>query len=198
MNKLDRALVAALLTVSVPGLAMGQEQEPAASGTGTEQPALFAGDVITMSATVEAIDLEKRLVTLKGPEGNVMTLKVSEEARNLPQVKVGDVVTIGYREALAVALQETGTGITERKETISGTRAPLGAMPAGTVTTTVDVTGNVQSIDLAKRIVKIKGPTRTVSVHVAPGISLKDIEVGDQVQATYVEELAISVTRPPQ
>ena len=38
------------------------------------------------TATVTAIDLPERLVTLRGPEGNLFTVQASEEVRNLPQL----------------------------------------------------------------------------------------------------------------
>ena len=62
-----------------------------------------------MTATVEAIDLEKRLVTLKGPKGEKRTIKVGQEARNLPQLKVGDLVTVKYYESMAVEVIKPGT-----------------------------------------------------------------------------------------
>jgi hypothetical protein len=45
---------------------------------------------------VQAIDLDKRVVTLKGGEGNVF---------DLINVKVGDQVAITYPEALAVSVE---------------------------------------------------------------------------------------------
>lgn len=55
-----------------------------------DRPGIEMSSLETLSATVEAIDHEKRLVTLRGPEGNQVVLEVSEEARNLDQVEVGD------------------------------------------------------------------------------------------------------------
>jgi hypothetical protein len=64
-------------------------------------------DVKRYKATVEAIDLPTRMVKLKGARGNVFDIQVSEEARNLAQVKVGDTVDLEYYEALAVAAKRT-------------------------------------------------------------------------------------------
>jgi hypothetical protein len=76
MSKLLSVLAAGLLFVSSAAVA-------AESASGIEKPGAMASELITLTATVEAIDLEKRLVTLKGPEGNTVTLKVDEQARNL-------------------------------------------------------------------------------------------------------------------
>jgi hypothetical protein len=59
-------------------------------GTGKMVEAMGGGDVTAVTAQVQAVDLAKRIVTLKGPEGNVFDVKVGDEVRNLPQVKVGD------------------------------------------------------------------------------------------------------------
>lgn len=56
----------------------------------------------TMTATVEAIDYEKRTITLKGPQGNKRTLTVGPEAKRFNEVKKGDLVTISYTEATAI------------------------------------------------------------------------------------------------
>src|SRR5262245_30466785 len=109
------------LTLAVAGLAgsafaqqaskppQSAQEQPATPATATPQvsqdrPA--AGVVASASAvaTVEAIDLAKREVTLKKENGEVVTLVVSEEARNLPQVAKGDVVTVSYEVGLIVGL----------------------------------------------------------------------------------------------
>ena len=92
------------------------------------------GDVITLTATVQAVDLENRLVTLKGERGRVVTVNVGEEVRNLDQVRVGDRVLVTYREAMAIQLirEPTSGGVTERRDTLSGSRAPLGQRPSAT------------------------------------------------------------------
>ena len=63
---------------------------------------------VEMQATVTAIDLKSRMVTLKGPEGNERTIHVDKRARNLPQVKVGDVPQIAYDQHVACAGGEAG------------------------------------------------------------------------------------------
>ena len=62
----------------------------------------------TVKATAEAIDLQNRVVTLKGPKGNVFDLKVGEGVKNLPQVKVEDEVVAKYYESIAVKMMRPG------------------------------------------------------------------------------------------
>jgi Cu/Ag efflux protein CusF len=196
-------IVAVLGMVAVlvsAGCASTNNPPPATSQTTAAAPAAPAVGVTettTMTARVQAIDLKTRKVTLKPKNGKVFTIQVSEDARNLPQLRVGDTVVAKYTEAVAVDInRDTSTGgITSRKESVSGTRAPLGAMPGGTVRNTVEIIANVLAIDAKTRRVTFQGPENTLTVKVPAEVKMNKLEVGDQVRLTYVEELAISVER---
>jgi hypothetical protein len=98
----------------------------------TAQPATVERTEM-VTATVEAVDLAERLVTLKGPAGDSFSVYVTEEARNLPQLEVGDQVVIRYREAIAAELSQPGEAGGGDEVTAQVTRAPLGARPGGEV-----------------------------------------------------------------
>jgi Cu/Ag efflux protein CusF len=196
--------VLGLATLLLAGCASTPEKSPPAPpapppsvATG---PELEMGEVTTVTATVQAVDLENRLVTLKGERGQLATLNVGEEARNLDQVRVGDRVVMKYREAMAIQLikNPTSGGVTERKETQSGTRAPLGQKPSATLRDKVEVVANVIAVNRKTRKVTLRGPEKTVTVKAPLEINLKEIQVGDQVQVTYVEEFGIAVEPAPQ
>jgi Cu/Ag efflux protein CusF len=166
------------------------EDEPAA---GEAQGSIMGGEIVTVTAVVEAVDVDKREVTLKGPEGNVVTVTVGPEVRNLAQVKVGDTVTVQYHQALMLSLDKAGSGIRERTVGVSGARAEPGEKPGGVVTRTIDVVATIQAIDAEKRTVTLRGPKRTVTVKVPEEVNLDNLKVGDSVQANYVQELAVVV-----
>jgi Cu/Ag efflux protein CusF len=189
MNRL--APLAFALAVALPAPALAADV-----GVPPPTPAGAVLDVAVVTATVAAIDLDKREVTLKGEDGQVVTLTVGEEARNLPQVKVGDVVTFEYYQALAVALEPTTTAIRAKVEHEEVGRAPPGARPAGYVEKTVDVTGSVQAIDTKTRTVTLRGPERVLTLHVEDDVDLSRIQVGQTVLARYIEGFAISVAAP--
>lgn len=170
---------------------------PQTTAAAPAAPAVGVTETTTMTARVQAIDLKTRKVTLKPKNGKAFTIQVSEDARNLPQVRVGDTVVAKYTEAVAVDInRDTSTGgVTSRKESVSGTRAPLGAMPGGTVRNTVEIIANVLAIDAKTRRVTFQGPENTLTVKVPAEVKMNKLEVGDQVRLTYVEELASSVER---
>jgi len=72
----------------------------AAPGT---QPAAAAGAQITVIADVVAVDSKKSTISLKGPAGNVVDLKV-RNPDHFKVVKKGDKVEVVYSEAVAVAV----------------------------------------------------------------------------------------------
>lgn len=187
MTRFGVVALAAALFVMAP---IAGAAEPA------ELPAGAVGGAIVVTATVEAIDLETRQVTLKGRDGTLRTLTVSEDARNLPQLKVGDVVSFTYFEALALALDPVETAVRSRRERDELARTPAGAKPGGVVTRTIEVTGTVQNIDREKRVVTLRGPKRTVTLKVEDDVDLANIKEGQTVLARYVEGFAIEVTTP--
>ena len=62
-------------------------------------------NVVEAVATVEAVDLAKRTATIRGPRGNVHTMKVGDQVK-LEKVKVGDQVKVRYTEAVAISVDK--------------------------------------------------------------------------------------------
>jgi hypothetical protein len=61
-----------------------------------------AGEIV-LDATVTAIDVENRLFTITGPEGNTIAIKATPEI--LGRVKINEQITIRYADELATALR---------------------------------------------------------------------------------------------
>jgi Cu/Ag efflux protein CusF len=70
-----------------------------------EVPAGAMGQQVTVTATIVAVDKKAGTVTIKGPEGNTVTVK-ARDPKNLGKVKAGDNVEITYTEALAISLDK--------------------------------------------------------------------------------------------
>ncbi|MCC7486656.1 MAG: hypothetical protein IT529_16920 [Burkholderiales bacterium] len=67
-------------------------------------PAGAVGREITVLADVVAVDPKKSVISLKGPRGNVIDLKV-RNPDHFKVVKVGDQVEVVYAEAVAMAVE---------------------------------------------------------------------------------------------
>jgi ribosomal 50S subunit-recycling heat shock protein len=192
MKKFLVFVVAVLFGLSISGVVFAGEQAPA-----TEKPLSVKKEkVVTATATVEAIDLQKRVVTLKDPKGNVFDVTVGEQARNLPQVKVGDLVEVKYYESLALRLVKPGEGVAGVQETKALTRAKEGEKPGGMAGRQVTLTATITAINKKTHEVTLKGPEgKTVTVKAEHPGNLKKVKVGDEIEITYTEALAISVEK---
>ena len=164
-----------------------------AMAKGAKKPTIKKENVATVTAEILAIDLNARVVTLRGPKGNVFDLKVGEEAKNLPQLKVGDLVTAKFYESIVVEVRKPGEPGGVSASGAVATAEP-GAKPGGAVASQVTVTTTLEAIDPKKTYVILKGPEgNSVRVKVREPKNLKNVKVGDQVIITYTEALAISV-----
>ena len=70
-----------------------------------EKPAALAAGEASVVVTIEAIDLENELVTLKTENGEMETV-APRKPENLKKVKVGDQVKITYTEAIGFSVTE--------------------------------------------------------------------------------------------
>lgn len=186
------------LALGASASALSQQQPQVSTVVKTEPGKGLITSTVELSATVEAIDLPTRSVTLKGATGKSVTLAVDEQARNLDQVKVGDQVVVKYVEALSLELKKGGGGAVSRTEAETGVRAEPGQKPGAGVGRKVTVLADVVAIDQKNKLVTLRGPKQTVDLRVQDPEQLKLIKKGDQVQATYLEAMAVAVEPAPK
>jgi hypothetical protein len=162
---------------------------PVLSGTLDEQ-------TVTRTATVQKIDQKTRHVTLRRPDGTKFTIVVGPEVHNLPQVKKGDTVQVTYRESIAYEVRKSDQAKPGVARSTDVTRAPLGEKPAGSVTDTVSVRMTITAIDKATSEATLRGPHGdVVVVKVKDPSKLDAVRVGDVVDITYTEALAVAVSK---
>jgi hypothetical protein len=101
---------------------------------------------------------------------------------------------VEYLRALALELKKGGGLIVQRTEQAGGAAAKPGEKPAAAVGRQVKVVADVIDLDPTKQTVKLKGPQRTVELHIADAEQFKRVAKGDQVEATFTEAVAIAVT----
>ena len=161
-----------------------------------EKPSMFMSETIVVTAEILAINHETREVTLRRTDGETMTLVAGEEARNLGQVSVGDIITAEYMESISIEVfagdgSEPGAG-----EMVAAERSELGEMPAGAIVDSVVVLAIVEAIDLESNTFKLKFPSGEIKQYTAyDPENLKKSDVGDNVVITYTEAVALSVEK---
>jgi hypothetical protein len=70
-----------------------------------EKPGMAMADTYMVAATIDAIDTDTRVVTLRGEDGFQTALRVADDV-NLGEVKVGDEVRMRVTEAVAIKVIE--------------------------------------------------------------------------------------------
>ena len=191
----SKLLITALLALNIGFSVVHARDE---GGAGAERPAVGAASLITLSATVTAVNQETRQVTLKGADGNELAITVGEEVKNLPQVEVGDQVEVAYYESVNVEVlgpEQTEPGATALSALET---AEPGQKPAGALATELSVVATIDAIDKNTETVTLKGPEgNTKTVKVRNPANLEKVVVGDQVMITLTRAVAINVTEVP-
>ena len=154
-----------------------------------------------MSATIESIDVENRVVGLRDEQGKPFAVEVGPDVR-IEQMKPGQQVTVIYHEAVAFSLEDPESKDAKNPETVvqEDVRrgAPLGVEFARRVKTTVKI------IEVASDGTRVtfrvpEGDIRTVPVE-DPNNQKKvaNLRPNDAVAVTFTEKLEIAVADQPQ
>jgi hypothetical protein len=179
--------------------AMLAQAPPASDKAGSaakQMPAKGMAGVTQVRGTIAAIDKEKSTVTLKGPKGRTITLEVRDKTK-FDVIKVGDPVVASYMEAVVIEAKKAGTatpGVTTQETRVS---SKPGETPAGAIGREVTITGTITAIDQKAKTVTVKGPQGgTESLTVKDPKALEAVKVGDMVELTYAQALAVSLDKP--
>jgi hypothetical protein len=86
-----------------PGYAVVRSEERAAKG---DPAAGMVTSTVFATVRVEVIDRKARTLTITGPRGREVTLKVPSDALNYDKLKKGDMISLTYFEGLAMALRK--------------------------------------------------------------------------------------------
>jgi len=187
-------LIAAAL-IATPLAAIAQSAPQAVVAAAAAQGKAAVSEAMQIQGKVKSINKANRSVIVSGPQGKEVLFNLGDEVRNFEQIRVGDLVTLTYAQALALELRKVeNNGIRERVESEQAVRAPLGDRPAGAIEKTVQIVANVVAINPKAQTLSLRGAKRTVELAVNDPAMLKDIKVGNQVAAKYVEAVALEVT----
>lgn len=191
--KANSILFAGLFACATCLVARAADPKPA-----TPPPSVKESVLVTISASVEAIDVARREVTLKGPLGNEVTLTVDPKVKKLDKVKVGDFVVVDYFVSVAGELRKPTPE--EEKEPFvmldAAGKRPEGAPPGAGGLRRFKVVTTIEGLDRPTETVTLKGPLgRLVTVRVVDPSVLPNLRIGENVVVTYTEALAISLEK---
>lgn len=146
--------------------------------------------------TVLEVDVQKRSVTIRSPDGSMKTLQVPPQAQNLDRVKKGDRFRVRYVEAVAVGIRKGGEPAASDKEDVRV--APKGADPGGVIVRTQERAFVVDAIDAKNRSIAAHGSDGAVQAFaVADDVPLEQLAVGDRVAIRHTEAFALQLEPQP-
>ncbi|SAK53177.1 hypothetical protein AWB80_01845 [Caballeronia pedi] len=179
----------AALSVGAIGSARAQDAASAPMARG-------AAAIAEIQARVVGIDPVTNSVSLQGPQGRVAEVAVNPEIGDVKKLQLGDIVNIQYRGALLLrATKVKSDGIRQRIDTEVAIPASGGVMAQARV---VEVIATIERVDAKNRRVTLRGPSRTVTLDVAPDVPLAGLKAGDTVHAQFESATAVQVLRAGQ
>ena len=163
-----------------------------------DKPSFSASQSMVVTAVVEAIDQESRVVTLRRADGEEITFTAGDDVRNLAQVSVGDHLTAEYVETVSIIVMEADGLEAEAAEVAAMARAEEGDMPGFAAMDALVLTATVEEINIEMNTFKLKGPAGVISEYTARNPeNLKRSAVGDLVVMTVTSAVAVVVEEKP-
>jgi len=163
-----------------------------------DKPSFYASQTTTVTAVVTAIDHETRVVTVRKTDGEEITFTASEEARNLDQVSVGDILKAEYESTVSIEVMANDGMEPDAMMASAMARTEKGQMPGIAAMDATIVVATVEEINLEMNTFKLKGPDGEVTEYVARNPdNLRRSAVGDLVVITTTEAIAITVEKQP-
>jgi Cu/Ag efflux protein CusF len=159
------------------------------------QTKTITGDMVTVTAKVEAIELQSRTLSIKKTDGTYATFVVPEAYERFNAIKVGDTITARYYDN--IVFRKLNPGEKPVDSASAGLTVPAGSKPGATGATQRTITTKITALDEKIPSITLSGPNGWVySSKVQDKALLKTVKVGDMVNVTWTEAVSISVTAP--
>jgi Cu/Ag efflux protein CusF len=164
-----------------------------------ETGAMATSDTAVAVDVITDIDKDTRAITLKDPvSGEKWIFNAGPEVKNFDQLKRGDLVLTEYYEGLAVALGPKGSGLKDRVTKTDVETAEPGEKPGVSITQATYIAAVVKAVDVEAGTVTLEGPAATLTLAAGDNVDLAKVEVGQDVEALYIQSYAISVEPAPK
>lgn len=197
-TNLNVAFLTALLFWALRGAVLAAEEPAVAS---SPVPSREEAVLVSITASVEAIDYTNREVTLKGPLGNTATFTVDQRVKRFKEIQPGDLVHADYYVSLAAELRKPTAEEQENPLVLldAAGKAPPGTSPAAGGLRRFKAVTTIEGLDLSTQTVTVKGPRgNSLTARVKDPSQLANMKLGDNIVVTYTEAIAISVEKAAQ
>lgn len=182
-----------------------EKSEPASTDTGrgilsSVETDTGRDETFTVSnvATVEKVDYQNRIVTLRTSDNRTFEVKVGPEVKRLKEIKTGDKVEATYTAKLSFEVRpltpaeiESPTNVMESYQ-----RAPQANAPGQTYGREVQTVVTVTAIDRVAKTVTVKNPSGLTATVKAKNMERFDrMKVGDTAAVNISEAMNLSLEK---
>jgi hypothetical protein len=203
-SSFTKATAAAIMFCAAPAVPLLIAHPANAQSSSTMENVVPQSEAVTLQAKITAIDTNTRAVTLRGPEGNSVTVIAGPIVR-LNLLQVGQTVNVKYYRSVAfvVSPPKGGNGVPVTNDQFTRAIAQPTEAPGGVAVRVVKISGTVVSIDRSSNSIGIINPSGgqvyTIDVTDPARIAaLGTLNVGDTVSAVVSEVLAVSIDPAPK
>lgn len=187
--KLKHAWIAGLLSLST---CLAQAAE-VATEVATAPGKANLVEAVSAQATVTAIDMASRKVSLKNAAGEAFDIVAGEQVTNLANLKVGDVVALRYLQMLDLELLKGSAGVRKRIVEVAAGKAEAGEKPGAGIGKKVTLYGDVIAVDKGQQTITVKGVDHTLVLKVHNPAQFALIAKGDQIKAVQTQAVGIGI-----
>jgi len=181
MKRMLAGMIAAAALVSTPGMAMAQSKE-------------VTSEIKTQSGVVEAIEAQSRSVTIRKPDGTVVTTVAGPEVKRFEEIKVGDKVNARYYENLVIRVKPPGEPAVDKD--VKDAIASAQTLPGGTKARQRTLTCTITAIDLDTPTITFTSANGwKYTSKVRDKANLAAVKVGDKVDIIWTDALLVSLER---
>tara|TARA_B100000809_G_scaffold32497_1_gene28381 strand:+ start:54652 stop:55239 length:588 start_codon:yes stop_codon:yes gene_type:complete len=162
------------------------------------QPDKEVWNLVSSEGTVTKIDKTTREVTLMGPEGNLNTIKASDDIKRFDEINVDDNITFKYWTYLKAEFREPT--LSERATPLQivseAGKAPEGVAPGAVVGAVAKAIVTIEVLNRPYMIATLRGPRGNfMTVPLQDPKIFETVHIGQELILTYAEAIAISLNK---
>ena len=155
-------------------------------------------DLISSEGTVTKIDKNTREITLMGPEGDLNTIKASDQIKRFDEIEVNDKITFEYWTYLKAEFREPT--LLERAEPLQliaeAGKASEGVPPGAVIGAVAKAIVTIEVLNRPYMLATVRGPAGNyMTVPVEDPKILETVRIGQELILTYAEAIAVSLNK---
>lgn len=156
---------------------------------------------VNMEGTVTAISKETREITLKGPDGELMTVTAGENVKRFDEIAVGDVIELDYYTYIMAEFREpTAEELAEPVAVLADEyKAPADMAPGAAIGALVRAVVTIEILNRPNHLATVRGPNGNyVTISVEDEALMEKLHIGQVVIITYAEAMAVGLAKVGQ